>query len=83
MTNIKIGGESEYLQALAYVEPFFDQSPEVDTQESEEIMAMIEAVVRYEEQHYPVEAPVPEVLLAFRREQMGLTDCTLQGINLA
>lgn len=62
--------EEEYNKALARMNEIFHapkDSPEGD--EAELLMLLIE---KYEEDHYPIEAPDPVEAIKFRMEQLGL-----------
>ena len=77
--NIKVlKTEEEYRQALSRLEVIFDapaDSPEGD--EAELLSILIE---KYEDEHYPIEAPDPLEAIKFRMEQMGINNNDLSKI---
>jgi HTH-type transcriptional regulator/antitoxin HigA len=77
--NIKvIKTEEDYNQALKRLEVIFDapiDSPEGD--EAELLGIMIE---KYEDEHYPIEAPDPIEAIKFRMEQMDMNNQDLAEV---
>lgn len=72
--NIKpIRTSYDYEAALRAVEPFFDNEPEMNTQEGDLFEVMCLLIEEYEKKHYPIEAPSPIEAIKFRMEQQGLT----------
>ena len=49
-----INNETQYDEALREVEKYFDNEPERDTPEAVRFEELIEAIVAYEEIHYPM-----------------------------
>ncbi|WP_277268382.1 helix-turn-helix domain-containing protein [Pantoea septica] len=65
--------EEDYEAALAAVSPFFDKEPEIGSDEGNFFEVMILLIEKYEQEHYPVDAPDPVEAIKFRMEQMGLS----------
>ena len=69
--NIKaIKTEKDYNQTLKMFEKIF-HSP-VDTLEGDEAEVLSILIEKYEEEHYPIDAPNPIEAILFRMEQMGM-----------
>ncbi len=62
--------EKEYNQALLRLEPIFDASK--DTPEGDEAELLVFLIEKYEDEHYPIEAPDPIEAIKFRMEQMNM-----------
>lgn len=68
--NIKlIKTEKDYQKALMRLEEVFDARP--GTKEGDELDILGLLIERYEDEHYPIEAPDPIEAIKFRMEQMG------------
>lgn len=65
--------EADYEAALAAVSPLFDNEPEPGSEAGDFLDVMILLIEKYEQEHYPIEAPDPVEAIKFRMEQMGLT----------
>ena len=77
--NIKVlKTEKDYNQALERLEKIF-LSP-VGTTEGEEAELLVFLIEKYEEEHYPIEAPDPIEAIKFRMEQLGMTKKELAEI---
>ena len=68
-----IHNEADYEAALAAVSPLFDNQPEPGSEVGDFLEVMILLIEKYEQEHYPIEAPDPVEAIKFRMEQMGLT----------
>lgn len=68
-----IHNETDYEAALAAVSPLFDNEPEPGSAAGDFLEVMILLIEKYEQEHYPIEAPDPVEAIKFRMEQMGLT----------
>jgi HTH-type transcriptional regulator / antitoxin HigA len=68
-----IHNEADYEAALTAVSPLFDNEPEPGTEAGDFLEVMILLIEKYEQEHYPIEAPDPVEAIKFRMEQMGLT----------
>ena len=68
-----IRNEADYEAALAAVSPLFDNEPEPGSAAGDFLEVMILLIEKYEQEHYPIEAPDPIEAIKFRMEQMGLT----------
>ena len=68
--NIKpIKTEKDYQKALKRLENIFDAQP--GTAEGDELDILALLIERYEDMHYPIDAPDPIEAIKFRMEQMG------------
>ncbi|MDP1621956.1 MAG: transcriptional regulator [Bacteroidales bacterium] len=70
--------EKDYKMALKRIEIIFD-APE-NTPEGDEAEILSILIEKYEEEHYPIEAPDPIEAIKFRMEQMDLKNSDLAGI---
>jgi len=61
-----IHSEAEYEAALAAVSPLFDTEQEQGSEASDFLEVMILLVEKYEQEHYPMEAPDPVAAIKFR-----------------
>lgn len=69
--NIKvIKTEGDYNKALKRLEVIFDAP--VNTSEGDEAELLGILIEKYEDEHYPIEAPDPIEAIKFRMEQMGM-----------
>jgi len=68
-----IHSEADYEAALAAVSPLFDNQTEPGSEAGDFLEVMILLIEKYEQEHYPIEAPDPVEAIKFRMEQMGLT----------
>jgi len=77
--NIKpIKTEKDYQKALTRLEEIFDARP--GTSEGDELDILALLIERYEDEHYPIEAPDPIAAIKFRMEQMGYKQKDLEKI---
>ena len=77
--NIKvIKTEEEYTKALKRLETIF-HAP-IDSVEGDEADLLSILVEKYENEHYPIEAPDPIEAIKFRMEQMDMTKKELAEI---
>ena len=68
--NIKpIKTEKDYQKALKRLEVVFDARP--GTKDGDELEILSVLIEKYEDDHYPIEAPDPIEAIKFRMEQMG------------
>lgn len=79
MADIRpIRNEEDYQEAVERLEVIFDSDPDTpDGQEAEILSLLIE---RYEEEHFPIEAPDPIEAIKIRMEEMGLKQKDLIGV---
>jgi HTH-type transcriptional regulator/antitoxin HigA len=68
--------EKEYEAALAHVEKLMDAVPGSPKEDELELWSLL--VEKYEEEHFPIEAPDPIEAIRFRMEQEGLRPADLQ-----
>ncbi|GME46155.1 hypothetical protein ACJ2_40540 [Pantoea sp. QMID2] len=61
-----IHSEAEYEAALTAVSPLFDTEQEQGSEASDFLEVMILLVEKYEQEHYPMEAPDPVAAIKFR-----------------
>ncbi len=63
--------EEDYNKALDRLNEIFDAS--VNSPEGDEAELLAILIEKYEEEHYPIEAPDPIEAIRFRMEQMNMT----------
>ena len=68
----------EHKAALLVVERLFDAKPGTIEGRLVEILSLL--IEKYEEDHFPIEAPTPIEAIKFRMEQMGWTNKDLARI---
>ena len=77
--NIKpIKTEKDYQKALKRLEEIFDSSPGTKNGDELDVLAML--IEKYEDLHYPIDAPDPIEAIKFRMEQMGYKQKDLEDI---
>lgn len=65
-----IRSEADYLASLGRIEAIMDAEP--DSPEGDELAILATLIERYEDEHFPMEAPTPLGAIRFRMEQMEL-----------
>lgn len=70
--------EEDYNKALERLEVIF-QAP-ADSEEGDEAELLAVLIEKYEDEHYPIEAPDPIEAIKFRMEQMGLSQSDLAKV---
>jgi len=70
--------EEDYNHALSWLEKVF-HAP-IDSKEGDEAELLTLLIEKYEEEHYPIEAPDPIEAIKFRMEQMGMSNKELAEI---
>jgi len=70
--------EEDYNQALKRLEVIFDAP--VDSREGDEAEILSILIEKYEDEHYPIEAPDPIEAIKFRMEQMDMNNQDLADI---
>lgn len=77
--NIKpIKTNKDYQKALKRLELIFDARPGTKDGDELDILALL--IERYEDEHYPIDAPDPIEAIKFRMEQMGYKQKDLADI---
>jgi HTH-type transcriptional regulator/antitoxin HigA len=77
--NIKvIKTEEDYNQALKRLEVIFDAP--IDSTEGDEAELLSILIEKYEDEHYPIEAPDPIEAIKFRMEQMDMNNQDLAEV---
>lgn len=77
--NIKVlKKEDDYKQALKRLEKVFHASSNSEKGDEAELLSIL--IEKYENEHYPIEAPDPIEAIKFRMEQMGMTKKELAQI---
>ena len=77
--NIKVlKTEEEYNQALKRLEVIFDAA--VDSSDGDEADLLGILIEKYEDEHYPIEAPDPIEAIKFRMEQMNVNNQDLAEV---
>jgi len=70
--------EGDYNQSLKRLEAIFHA--QVDTKEGDEAEVLSILIEKYEDEHYPIEAPDPIEAIKFRMEQMEMSKKDLAQI---
>ena len=70
--------ESEYEKALKRLEKVFDAKANSPEKKEAELLVLL--IEKYEDEHYPIEAPDPIEAIKFRMEQMGYKQKDLEGV---
>lgn len=70
--------EKDYKEAMARLEYIFDSNP--GTREGDELELLSILIEKYEDEHFPIEAPDPIEAIKFRMEQLGMEQKDLEGI---
>ncbi len=70
--------EKDYNQALKRLEEIFHA--QAGTKEGDEAELLTILIEKYEEEHFPIEAPDPVEAIKFRMEQMGMTNKDLAEV---
>ena len=70
--------DKDYKNALKRLEIIFDSEPGTKDGDELEILALL--IERYEDIHFPIEAPDPIEAIKFRMEQMGYKQKDLESI---
>jgi HTH-type transcriptional regulator / antitoxin HigA len=78
MTIKAIKTEADYNQVLKRLEEIF-HAP-VDSEEGDEAEILSILIEKYEDEHYPIDAPDPIEAIKFRMEQMGMDNKDLAEI---
>lgn len=77
--NIKvIKTEEDYNQALKRLEVIFDAP--IDSTEGDEAELLSILIEKYEDEHFPIEAPDPIEAIKFRMEQMDMNNQDLAEV---
>ena len=77
--NIKaIKTEEDYNKALKRLEDIFHEPSDTPLGDEAEILSIL--IEKYEDEHYPIEAPDPIEAILFRMEQMDMTKKDLANI---
>jgi HTH-type transcriptional regulator/antitoxin HigA len=70
--------EDDYNQALRRLENIFHAPVESNEGDEAEILSIL--IEKYEDEHYPIDAPDPIEAIKFRMEQMGMNNKQLADI---
>ena len=70
--------EVEYSQAIKRLELVFDAPAESDEGDEAELLTIL--IEKYENEHYPIEAPDPIEAIKFRMEQMEMNNNDLAKV---
>lgn len=73
-----IKSEEDYEAALGEIEKLWDAKPETPNGDMLDILSTL--VEKYEEEHFPIEAPNPIEAIKFRMEQLGINKARLGEI---
>lgn len=72
-----IRNEDDYKWALAQIEPYFDNEPELGTPESDRFEVLAILIEAYEDQHYPIEHSDPIEIIKFMLDANGMKQSDL------
>ena len=70
-----INTKSEYKRALAFIESKFHAKRHSREGRAVEVLAIL--IEKYEDEHFPIDAPTPIEALKFRMEQLGMSNADL------
>lgn len=70
--------ETDYNQALKRLEKIFHAPANSEEGDEAEILSIL--IEKYEDEHYPIDAPDPIEAIKFRMEQMGMNNKDLAEI---
>lgn len=70
--------KKDYQEAMNRLEQIFDSRP--GTREGDELDILSMLVEKYEDEHFPIEAPDPIEAIKFRMEQMGYKQKDLEKV---
>ena len=70
--------KAQYKKALAFIESNFNAKPNSKEGRVVEVLAIL--VEKYEDEHFPIEAPTPVEAIKFRMEQLGMSNTDLAKI---
>lgn len=73
-----IKSEADYHQALKRLEAIFHSPANSEEGDEADILSIL--IEKYEDDHYPIEAPDPIEAIKFRMEQMGMSNKDLADI---
>ena len=77
--NIKVlKTEEDYEDALERLDQIFDAPENTPDGDEAELLSIL--IEKYEDEHYPIEAPDPIEAIKFRMEQMGMSKRELAQI---
>jgi HTH-type transcriptional regulator/antitoxin HigA len=69
---------ADYKEALSFIESHFDAKPDSRDGRMVEVLAIL--AEKYEDEHFPIEAPTPVEAIKFRMEQLGMSNGDLAKI---
>ena len=78
MTIRPIKKKADYEKALSFIEAHFDAKAGSRATQQVEIHSIL--VEKFEDEHFPIEAPSPVEAIKFRMEQLGVTNSDLQRL---
>ena len=70
--------KADYKKALAFIELHFNAKPHSKEGRMIEVLAIL--VEKYEDEHFPIEAPTPVEAIKFRMDQLGMSNTDLARI---
>ena len=73
-----IRAKADYKKALAFIELHLNAKPDSKEGRMVEVLAVL--VEKYEDEHFPIEAPTPIEAIKFRMEQLGMSNADLSKI---
>ena len=78
MSIYPIKTKADYEKALSFVESNFNAKPNSKRGRIVEILAIL--IEKYEDEHFPIDAPTPIEAIKFRMEQLGMSRTDLAKI---
>jgi HTH-type transcriptional regulator / antitoxin HigA len=72
--------KKEYNEALKKAETFFNSGVKKGTSKGDELEILLLLIEKYEEEHFPIDAPDPVEAIKFRMDQMDLKPKDLESI---
>ena len=72
--------ESQYKEAVKKAEELSEKGVKKGTNEGDELELLLLLIEKYEDQHFPIDAPDPVEAIKFRMEQMDLKPKDLEDI---
>ncbi len=70
--------KADYEKALSFIESNFNAKPTSKEGRKVEVLAIL--AEKYEDEHFPIEAPTPVEAIKFRMEQLGMSNTDLAKI---
>lgn len=72
--------EADYLIAIEQYESFFNHEPEPDTEKADEFELLGLVIAKYEDEHFPIEAPTPVEVIRAVMDARGFEQSDLAAV---